>query len=347
MNKIPANSDGESAIDRAAAEWLIRRDRGLTPVEQDEFFQWLAADPRNGEWLARHQQTWKELDALAHWRPEHSNDPNPDLLARPRSRKKWLFPSMLAAAAGVTLAFSIWRFSPGNSSHPAASSDAVVATAYQSRVLDDGTVVELNGGAVIEVLFMPSERRVRLVQGEAHFSIAKNPARPFVVRAAGVDVRAVGTAFNVRLGSREVEVLVTEGHVRVDSPSSANQPTATPSVDGERSSNLHAGQRAIVSLEPQAPPPRVSEISTEEVARLLAWQPKLLDFNSAPLAKVVAEFNRRNHVQLVIADPALGETPIVASFRSDNIDGFVRLLELSVGVTAERSDNTITLRRAR
>ena len=54
------------------------------------------------------------------------------------------------------------------------------------------------------------------------------------------------------------------------------------------------------------------------------------------IAEVAAEFNRRNRVQLVVSDPALAGLPIGASFRSDNVEGFVRLLEASFGVRAER-----------
>ena len=39
--------------DERAADWLIRRDRGLTPGEQDDYLQWLAADPRHGDAFAR------------------------------------------------------------------------------------------------------------------------------------------------------------------------------------------------------------------------------------------------------------------------------------------------------
>jgi ferric-dicitrate binding protein FerR (iron transport regulator) len=47
----------------------------------------------------------------------------------------------------------------------------------------------------------------------------------------------------------------------------------------------------------------------------------------------------------VLADPALRAMPIVASFRSDNLDGFVRMLELSAGVSAERTVDRVVLRR--
>ena len=108
--------DANRSIDLAAAEWMIRRDRGLTAVEQDDFFSWLAADPRHGESFAQHQATWLDLNLLAQWRPEHATEPNPDLLARsqrPGRRHPWvrtavLFPVLLAAAATIAM----WVFPP-------------------------------------------------------------------------------------------------------------------------------------------------------------------------------------------------------------------------------------------
>jgi transmembrane sensor len=87
---------------------------------------------------------------------------------------------------------------------------------FQKLALPDGSVVDLNTDSKVDVTFTPSERRVQLAHGEAHFSVAKDPARLFVVEAHGVAVVAVGTAFAVRLRSESVEVLVCEGRVRVN-----------------------------------------------------------------------------------------------------------------------------------
>lgn len=333
-NHASSKSEAEHVIDLAAAEWLVQRDRGFTAKEQDEFFQWLATDPRHGEWLAIHDRTWRDFNRLAQWRPEHSSEPNPDLLARRRPRRNWAWSAALAAAAGIALAFGVWQWQLRTEhDRPAA---LAASPGVRHQVLPDGTAVELNRGAEIEVAFTPAERRVRLVRGEAHFAVTKNPLRPFIVRANGVDVRAVGTAFDVRLGAESVEVLVTEGHVQV-SPPSSSVPV------------LAAGQRTVVSFSAEAPPPQVLNVTPAEMAERLAWQPQLLDFSSTSLASVVEEFNRRStSTKLVIADPELGRLPIVASVRSDNIEGFVRALELTAGVRTERrGENEIVLHQAR
>ena len=95
--------------------------------------------------------------------------------------------------------------------------------APRTRVLADRAAAELNGPALIGPDYSVSERHGRLERGEAHCMVTKDPARPCTVTAGGVTVRAVGTAFNVRLVGAAVEVLVPEGQVRL-------LPTVAPAV---------------------------------------------------------------------------------------------------------------------
>ncbi|MBP8256000.1 MAG: FecR domain-containing protein [Opitutaceae bacterium] len=335
----PSNEDARR-ISREAAAWVIRRDHGLTAAEQDAFFQWLAADPRHGEWIFRHQQTWENFNLLAEWNPEHSDEPNPDLLARPVQRTptiRWVWIGSLAAAC---LALASWWKNP--LTHPAEGKVplALSAQSYERRVLADGSTVDLNHDTRIEVAYSSTERRVKLEKGEASFTVVKNQTRPFVVRVAGIDVRAVGTAFNIRLGEKQIHVLVTEGRVRVDDATDGASMLAVDATG--QAPMLAANQQVTIPLALPAPAP-VLAATSEDIARQLAWRPEVLEFNSTPLSEVVAAFNRHNRLQLSVADPALLGLPIVASFRSDNVEGFVRLLEVTAGVRVARTGDAITL----
>jgi transmembrane sensor len=352
---------------------VLRCDRGLSASEQDEFSAWLAADPRHGRELARHRRHWQRLDRLGQWRPEHSDQPNPDLLAVPLRRRLYgRRPISLTLAAAAALALGVvglWQLGeiPSSPPPPGIAGDKTPAT-KGPLVLDDGTKVELNEGTDVRAQFSATERRVQLTRGEAHFTVTKDPARPFIVSAGGVDVRAVGTAFNVRADAAVIEVLVTEGTVQV---SSGNEPKRQPASSGRGpetvadprardsdspvggipsrgTATLTARQRAVVSLSAPQEPPLVATLTLGEIDRVLAWQHRLLDFNAAPLSSIVAEFNRRNPTQLVVLDPVLAAVPISATFRSDNIAGFVHLLEAGFGVRAERrSDAEIVLHPSR
>ena len=80
----PSTSDNFDPAD-VAASWVMRHDRGLSPAEQDEFLQWLAADPCHGEAMARHRRAWENFDRLAGLHASVPAVPDPDLLA-PRAR---------------------------------------------------------------------------------------------------------------------------------------------------------------------------------------------------------------------------------------------------------------------
>lgn len=340
MNPAGESDAALRRIRREAADWVVRRDAGLTAAEQDDFLQWLGADTRHREWFARQSGNWSALDGLADWRPAHSAEPNPHLLARrsPR-RSRWRVPALVGlAAACVAVFFSLRRD---------VSTGAHAQPLLERRVLADGSVAELNRGAEVEVRYTATQRRLTLLRGEARFAVQKDPARPFLVSAGGVEVRAVGTEFNVSLLRQTIEVTVTEGQVKVLPVVASERGTESPAVIAA-APLLGRGQRARVARATPEAAPEISVVSADELRRLGAWQPQLLDFSAAPLRVVVAEFNRVNRRQLVLLDTALGELPVVASFRSDNLDGFVELLVRTAGIAVERRDDAeIVLRRAR
>ena len=343
MNSEPTNSRSREEIERTAAEWVLRRDRGLTAQEQDELFQWLAADPRHGEALALQRWGWDELDRLAGLQTSLGAVPDPNLFApraKVRVRRWWWLAATSSLAAAVALLITL-RSPPAKSE--SAAPTAVVSTALaapcERLTLEDGSVVDLNRGASAEVIYSATEQRVRLVRGEANFNVAKNTVRPFVVSAGGVDVRAVGTVFNVRLGGAALEVVVSEGRVKLEPP-----PVGTVAREA---TVLSVGESAVVSLGSSSVP-QVTPLAETELAARLAWQPRLLDFTGASLTEIVTEFNRRNPVQLVVGEPSLGTMRLSATFRSDNVEGFVRLMESDFGMRAEwRSEREIVLRRMR
>jgi len=361
----PRPSDAE-AIEATAAAWLAQRDDAMTRDDERSFASWRAANPQHESAVVRLERTWAALQPLRDFRPEAVRHPDRDLLARPSRGKVIAFPArLIAVAAAAAIAFSAgwWALRPSGA--PAAA--AVYATTvggYERVMLADGSVLELNGDTSAEVRFTTDERRVKLVRGEAHFTVAKNAARPFWVVAGGVAVRAVGTAFNVRLGATEIEVLVTEGKVSVSevervvpnalSDSTEPRPTRSDQHVPTPDTFLIANERAVISTArpvpstPVEPPPvRVVErIAPEAVREALAWQSSRLVFVDTPLAEVVAQFNRRNRVQLVLADAALGTLPIGGSFRAENVEGFVRLLASGGDVAvAQAAPNRVVLRK--
>lgn len=347
---MPDRFSTGARVERAAADWTLRITEGLSPQHEVEFAEWLAADPRHAATFEEHRRAWTRFAPLAAQAADASR-PATDA-ARP-ARFRWTVP-VLASAAAVAIGLALWQPSAETSSTRPVAPVRLAAhlpTLCERRTLPDGTLVELNRDSQIELDFTRGERRVRLLQGEAHFAVAHNPERPFVVDAGHVEARALGTAFNVRLAALAVEVLVTEGTVEV---TRERAPTARPNVAPEASLRatyaaresgaeptlvrLTARQHVVVAPERAMD---VLTLSPADIERALAWQPKLLEFDDVPLSAIVAEFNRRNPLQLVVADPALAARRMTTTFRSDNVAGFVRLIESNYAILAVPRDGTV------
>jgi transmembrane sensor len=257
------------------------------------------------------------------------------------------FPALVAwaalAACGALAAFWWWPRPAVPVAKPAVQEYATTSGGYQRMTLPDGSIVELNASSEVRVKYSVSERRVQLLRGEANFIVEKNKARPFWVEAGKVSVRAVGTAFNVRLGQSEVEVLVTEGRVEVN-----HEPVAAPvPAFPVEPPVLVAGQRLVVPLDTQMTQIEVQALSPAMIRETLSWQGARLVFVETPLAEVVTQFNQRNQVQLVLGDAELASLPVGGSFKAENVEAFVRLLASDCDIVVERpSSDHIVLRKA-
>jgi transmembrane sensor len=338
---VPPATAPTGTIEDIAAAWLARRESGLSADEQAEFSRWLLADPEHAASAERLAATWARLR-----QPQFNGQAvmvERLVEARVRTgrsrlaRKIWVvaWGGLAAAALGLAL------LPMGRGPAVASAVPVAIETRPDRRTLADGSVVEFNAGAVIEVDFSPLRRDVRLVRGEAHFAVRKDSARPFVVTAGGVAVRAVGTAFSVRVAPQEIGVLVTEGQVAVERVAAAEAAARSgPTL-------VSAGRRLAVALDSaRAVPIEPTAVARAEIEAELAWRNPRVEFTAMPLAEAVALFNGRNRLQLALADPALAGIPISGLFPSDDPETFSRLVIASAGLQATRAaDGTIVLRR--
>jgi len=336
---------GLEPVERAAAEWVLRQQQGFSPAEAREFKQWLEETPDHRKVFEEMAETSQLLDRV-HEPSTAEVLPFTPAAAVPQ-RKKSLLRIALAAAALVAVGFVGWR-----QWQPLVPSFAESATTQVGgmRKLDlpDGSVVYLNTNTAVAVNYISGERRVQLVRGEAYFTVAKDPSRPFWVQAGPVAVRAVGTAFNVRIRPDAVNVLVTEGKVRLVDGDHATAPASQPVDAGAM---LTTGHQAAVSVggtsATAANAVVISTVEPRAIKSALAWQEGRLEFIETPLAEVVSEFNRYNRHKIVIADPTLATRRFGGAFASHQIEPLLELLEQSFGVVSEERENETVLRLAR
>jgi transmembrane sensor len=204
--------------------------------------------------------------------------------------------------------------------------------------LEDGSALSLNTASVLQVKYAQDERRIVLREGEASFQVAHDEQRPFVVQAGDVSVRAVGTAFSVRMRRHDVEVVVTEGVVEVV------RNGGTSRVAAER---VKRNQEVVVATTEQGAttPLAVAALNEKEVERRLAWQDGRLVFQGEALANAVDEVNRYSQLPVVIDDAALGRKSFVGVFRVGDTRAFAQAAATAFDAQVHEEDGTLHLRK--
>ncbi len=300
------------AINERAAEWVARVDRsGADQAVQAELNAWLAGDDRRRGAYFRSQIAWQMLDrasVLAR---------GDDHLAKegPFVSRRGLLWGGGALASSLAVTFAGLRISSR------ASEQIETAVGEIRRLpLPDGSLAVVNTQTRMAVVLRPDSRLVSLDRGEAWFAVAKDRARPFVVEAGDVRVRAVGTAFSVRKLPYGVDVQVTEGVVEVWNVG-----------DIENVGRVSAGSRTFVQngAGPQKPP----EISTN-IEQNLAWRTGQVIFDGETLERAATEFNRYNTIQVAVRDATLGQEKIVGRFRIDEPEAFANAAASMFGAQA-------------
>lgn len=331
------------AREAEATEWLCERAAGFTAERAETFARWLAADARNRAAMKAVERTLELLDQLPEARaPLEARYGRTDEIGMTRAEetrrfgiRRWF---RLAGAMGLA-ALLVLAVLGGWSWQRARNADrfATPTSAQQRVALRDGSVVDLNEASEVRVQFSAAQRSVTLETGEAHFEVAHDPARPFVVTAGAVTVRAIGTAFNVRRAGDSVDVVVTEGKVEVVRDSAAPLAPA----------RISAGERLRVETNEDTAAP-IERVEPTTMRALLAWQDRITNFSDVPLRELVARFNRRNTTKLVLEGAELGERKLGGVFALDQVEVFVRLLEQEGEIISERRGAAeIVLRPAR
>jgi transmembrane sensor len=202
----------------------------------------------------------------------------------------------------------------------------------RSVALSDGSSVSIDAKSRIDIAFDAKHRDVHMQSGKALFRAVHDAQRPFRVIVGDVVVTDIGTTFQVADDdpSGDVDVLVTQGAVRVDSP--AGQ------VD------LTAGQRARFSkLAANGPRPKTVRIASVDIERMLAWRDGRLELDGETLDSAVADINRHSRLQLRVGNAELGRESLYGSFRMDDAVGFARAAAVSLGTDARTEPDGIVI----
>ncbi|HZW15754.1 MAG TPA: FecR family protein [Brevundimonas sp.] len=334
-----------AAVEKEAAFWFARlRSDELGEEDRARFSRWLAADPAHVSAYADYQGLWSDFDDVAAAGPILAMRREALRMAdRPRrARPRWVPLGAIAAGIAVALVGS-WMFTQAPVLAPQAVSSGAAAT-YRTEVgerssitLADGSVVQLNTDSLLQVDYAEGRRGLKLLRGQALFEVAHDKSRPFVVEAGGQQITALGTAFDVRVGSGETRVTLIEGRIEVKR---VNGTALFPVAPEAR--KLTAGEQ-LVALEE-----RPFLVREADVEKAVSWREGRVVFSNEPLVQVVEEINRYSTRKVVLGDGDLGEMRVSGVFRPGSADRFVAALEIGFPVEArvdQRRDVVVLTRR--
>jgi len=324
-----------------ALAWIIRLRSGeVTPTDERDFDQWLNAHPTHQQEYARAMEMWGKLDHMPEFLETELADADHywDQKVREASVRGsswvWSWTPMVAmiSVAIVIMGYLLWAL-PSSSVHLASYQTA--KGEQRTVTLPDGSTMLMNTDSQASVHMSDVARVVHLKRGEALFTVAHDPERPFDVHAVNGIIHDIGTEFLVRQTSAKVHVAVLEGRVAVE----VNAKTS-PTLVGN-SQPLMKGEEVFYTTEG-----KLSSVKPFNVQTMAAWRQGQLVFVETPLNDVLNEWARYRSDPIRLGDPSLGHVRITGAFRLDNPTGFYRALEDMLSLHPIRQGpNLIVLKR--
>lgn len=338
-----------------ACAWIARLETGdLSKQDRLVFSEWMDRSPAHVEAITKMAQLSSDINIIAGMDVSLEKATKSTAPFAKQNHRKSIFniPNLALASFVILISFTIVFDMNTMPDH----SKLIMTTSvgeYKENLLSDGSLIKLNTNSQIKVDYTDQQRNIYLLKGEAFFDVSHDVKRPFIVYAQNKIVRAVGTAFGVRVKDTELEVVVSEGRVElkdfIDLAKVKSVPLSLANDNVNKASintmpakkvspvYLDAGQRTIVS--PERKKININMVSKREIVRELSWQEGLLDFSSTPLPEVVSEVSRYTSLKIEIADPELHELTFGGIIRTGEVDTLFEALTYSFNIKVEYVNN--------
>ncbi|HTN05482.1 FecR family protein [Agriterribacter sp.] len=273
--------------------------------------------------------------------------------AKPVSITRSVNRKLIAAAACFLLiaATTTYYFVRSGKSPASYRSSYITQPAEKkSLVLSDGTKVILNADSKLSIApgFGQEERRVQL-DGEAFFDVAHNASKPFVVHTARMDVKVLGTAFNVKAYATDdlFETALIRGSVELSLKKEKKTVMLRPNekyVLREIRPGVALAEESITGRKTHSEgllPVKIDKVDTSIVE--VSWTENKIAFADEPFAQVVKKLERWYGVSIIVDDDVLPGNLYTGSFRNESIEDVLSALQFSRPFTYKKENDVIRI----
>lgn len=341
-----------------------------TPPEQKELESAFREDPSL-------EETWNTLKVLKELPPAGlSAEEEQKMLERglrrldfsreneqpaafPTTRRLPAYRWMVAAAIVFVLAVAGFLLYSGGSNKKTIPSTAPIAakelvSKYGSRSyieLPDGSGLWLNAGSKVQyaAAFADGKRELTL-SGEAYFDVKHDPAHPFIIHTGRLDVRVLGTTFNIKAypGDSLTETTLIKGKVEVDFAGDTHS-----AIILKPSEKLIVSTSTIQSASPSTSPAAAEKAQPEPTVRPVvpdptdgtieetSWVENKLVFRKEPFAQLTLKLERWYNVKIQFDNEKYKMDELTGTFKDQHIDEVMHALQLTSDFHYRISGDTI------
>ena len=298
----------------------------LSETEKEEVLNWINSD-------VRHQELYNQLKTehtLHLLKQEQHSTSDYSFITKKKKRKQ--FKIYAAAVTILVLCIVSIKYSSSILEQgvlPNLVSVTNINGAHKNVTLPDGTSVTLNSNSSISYpeKFNDSVRYVNL-SGEAYFDVQHNPNKPFIVDVNGIDIRVLGTSFNVKAydEDQKVETTLVSGKVEIWDDSKEKNLTLSPS------------ERATFNKKKQKL--RKEKVNSDDI---IAWKEGKLIFKQVPLKHVIKDLERKYGVDITVKSRDLNNYKYTGTFNNLTLDETLDILEISLSINYTKSNKKIII----
>jgi len=294
------------------------------------------SDPAKGKLIKKAARLVRALEPIEEQVPEQSLSDLWKRISKSRQQKAsraihWAF----KYAAVFILAFSLGIGGVYLLKRPQFTdtyTEITVPYGERSQVtLYDGTKVWMNSGTKLKfpIVFNQNQRKV-FVEGEAFFDVAKNKKNPFIVHANQMEIKVLGTRFNVCAYPDEDQLYATleEGKIEAKTAFAKN------------SIQLKPGEQLALNLQT-----KTITLDRVETELYTSWKENLLRFQEAPFSEVITKMERWYDVDIEIGQGVDVNRKYNMSIKTESLREMLRLISLTTPIAYEINEGKVLIHR--